>query len=343
MTIRDVAEYCGVSISTVSRVLNNRPDVSSKVRKKVLDAVEYLHYVPNNSARDLVKTTSDSIGVIVRGAGNLFFSSMLHSIEETADRLGYSIISSQIPSFGDELATGASLARSRRLNGLIFLGGRFDYNEAMTALLDVPFVCCTFTNSFGDLDKEKYSSVSIDDRAEAAKAVRYLIDRGHRNIAIILDSAKDHSIGQLRYMGYCDALSEAGIELDSSLVEEIRDYDMSAAYNGTKRLLARRSDITAIFVIADALAIAVIKSLYDSNIRVPDDCSVIAIDGIDSSLYTVPTLTTLIQPRDVLGKEAVKALVNVIEGKSRTRHIRLETDIRTGATVLDIRTWSSGI
>jgi len=336
MTIRDVADYCGVSVSTVSRVLNERPDVSKEVRRKVLDAVRDLHYVPNNSARDLVRTSSESIGVVVRGAGNPFFTSLIRSIEETAEAAGYTIILAQIPSFADELATGASLSRSRRLKGLIFLGGCFDYNAEQVASLDVPFVCCTFTNSFGSLDIASYSSVSIDDREEAAKAVRHLIAKGHRRIAILLDNSTDHSIGELRYMGYCDALKEAGIEPDNDLVEEIGTYDMAAAYEGTKKLLKRTRDFTAIFVIADSLAIAVIKSLTDQGLKVPEDCSVIAIDGLETSLYTQPTLTTLVQPREVIGREAVRTLIGIMDGADGTKQIRLEASLREGGTAADL-------
>ena len=333
MTIRDVADYCGISVSTVSRVLNDRPDVSKEVRQKVLDAVKTLHYVPNNSARDLVRTSSDSIGVIVRGAGNPFFTTLIHSVEQAITEAGYTMIINQIPSSADEIAAGASLARSKRLQGLIFLGGCFDYTEADVAALGVPFVCCTFTNSFGSLKEKSYSSVSIDDCAEAEKAVNLLIEHGHRKIGIILDKKDDHSIGQLRYMGYLNALKNAGIEPEDDLTEEVDEYEMNAAYQGTLRLLERRKDMTAIFVIADSLAIATIKALHDSGKKVPDDCSVISIDGIETSLYTVPTLTTLIQPRKILGKEAVRTLVDVIKERGNTEHIRLSAKIREGGSV----------
>ena len=136
MTIKDVAEYSGVSVSTVSRVLNHHPDVSDAVRARVMEAVEKLHYVPNNSARDLVRSQSDSIGLVVRGVGNLFFPSVIHAIEQAADRAGYTLVLHQIRSGEDELLAGASLARSRRLRGLVLLGGCFDYTPEQTAALE---------------------------------------------------------------------------------------------------------------------------------------------------------------------------------------------------------------
>lgn len=336
MTIRDVADYCGVSVSTVSRVLNNKPDVSKAVRTKVMDAVAALHYVPNNSARDLVMTSSDAVGVIVRGAGNPFYTSIIHAIEENLNSSGYTMIISQIPAGANELETGAALARSKRLQGLIFLGGRFDYTASSVAALGVPFVCCTFKNSFGDLKEDSYSSVSIDDCEEAARAVSLLIEKGHRKIGIILDKKDDRSIAQLRYMGYVNALTKAGIDPDDSLVEEVNDYEMDAAYQGALRLLKRCGDLTAIFVIADSLAIAAMKAINDMGKKIPDDCSVISIDGIDMSLYTVPTLTTLIQPKEIMGTRAAQLLVNIIEGRGVNEHLRLAAQLQSGGTVSEI-------
>lgn len=333
MTIKDVAEYSGVSVSSVSRVLNDRPDVSEDVRQRVLEAVRSLHYVPNNSARDLSKTRSDAIGLIVRGAGNPFYTPIIRSIERSILDAGYSMEVHQIPGDEDELAAAASMARAKRLKGVVLLGGGFDYTEEKTAVLDIPFVCCTFTNSFGTLDRKAFSSVSIDDEAEAYRAVKYLTDRGHRVIAILLDSMHDRSISELRYRGYCRALEEAGIPLDESLVEEIDYYDMEAAYEGIQKLLARRSDLTAVFAIADTMGVAVLKALHEAGKKVPEDCSVISIDGLEMSRYTIPTLTTLEQPKEELAEEAVSLLIRKIEETGENEHLYLPTNLREGKSV----------
>ena len=336
MTIRDIAQRCGVSVSTVSRVLNNHPDVSETVRQKVLSVVQESHYVPNNSARDLVRPQSDNIGLVVRGIGNPFFSPVIRSIEQAVDQAGYTLVLHQIRSGEDELLAGACLARAKKLRGLVLLGGCFDYTPEQTAALDIPFVCCTYTNSFGTLEQNAYSSVSIDDQAEAYRAVKELTERGHRKIAVLLDSTRDHSISQLRYRGYCRALADSGIDLDLQLVEETGDFDMAAAYEGVRRLLERRSDVTAIFTIADSMAVAAMKALSDSGARVPEDCSVIAIDGIDMSAYTVPTLTTLIQPKEEMGGEAVRILLDMVEGRAGNRHVQLHTTLRPGGSVREM-------
>ena len=337
MTIKDIAELCGVSVSTVSRVLNNHPDVSATNRERVLAVVQASHYVPNNSARDLVKSPSDAIGLVVRGVGNPFFTGVIHAIEEACGQAGYTMVLHQIRSGEDELRAGAELARSKRLRGLIFLGGCFDYTPELIAPLGIPFVCCTYTNSFGSLPADSYSSVSIDDRKEACNIVRMLTQQGHRKIAVILDSLQDHSISQLRYQGYCQALEENGIPLDPDLVEETVTFDMQAGYNAIEKLLARRDDFTAAFVISDAMAVAAMKALHDHGKRIPDDCSVVAIDGIDMSAYTIPTLTTLVQPQKELGKRSVEILVDMIEGRGKNRHLLVDTTIRTGGSVCSVK------
>lgn len=332
MTIKDVAEYCGVSITTVSRVLNNHPDVREEVRARVLAATQELHYVPNSSARDLGKSQTDTIGVVVRGEQNPFLSSVMRSIEAAAGKAGYTLIPHHVGTEDDELGEGAGLVRSKRLRGLILLGGRFDYTPEEVALLEAPFVCCTFTNSFGSLDRKKFSSVYIDDYAQAYKATSLLIEKGHRRIAVLLGSVNDRSISQLRYKGYCDALKDAGIEPEKELLAECGSYEMRAAYLATRRLVKSGAEFTALFTVADAMGIAAMKALKKEGKSVPEDCSVIAIDGIEVSKYTTPTLTTLIQPREQMGEEAVKILSEVLEGK-KNRHVCFETRLRKGETL----------
>ena len=333
MTIKDIAERCGVSVSTVSRVLNNHPDVSSAVRDRVLKVIDEVHYVPNSSARDLVKTQADDIGLVIRGAGNPFYTEVVPVMEQAIRQAGYTMVIHQILSEDDEVRAGAELVRSKRLKGLILLGGRFDYSEEQLKVLDVPFVCCTYGNSFGKLKETQYSSVTIDDVYEAKKAVSYLVNQGHKKIAILLGSTCDSSISELRYRGYCQALEDAGLELDEELVQETGSFSMEAAYLGMTKLLQRRDDFTAVFVIADSMAMAAMRALYDAGKTIPEDVSVIAIDGIPMSSYTVPALTTLVQPKENMGQEPVRILLDMIEGKAEHRHVTLPTEVREGESV----------
>jgi len=334
MTIKDIAKTCNVSISTVSRVLNNRPDVSESVRQKVLAVVESQGYIPNNSARDLVRSSSDAIGVVVRGMGNLFFSNLLKTISKEIENCGYTMVIHFIDSDADEVKAGAILEREKKLLGIVFLGGRFDYTPAELALIGVPYVCCSYTNRFGSLREEDYSSVSIDDYQTAYKAVTRLIQLGHRKIAAVFPSKGDRSISEIRYKGYCDALRDHGISYDDTLVAETAGrFDMPKTYDVVTQLLTDGAKFTALFVPSDTIAMAAMKAIENFGLRVPDDISVIAIDGLQVSEYITPTLTTMVQPAEEMGRESVHILVNVLEGKGRTKHLRVEAQMREGASV----------
>lgn len=333
MTIKDIARQCGVSVSTVSRVLNDRPDVSPAVRAAVLEAVRSSNYVPNNSARDLVRVNSDAVGLVVRGVSNPFFADIIKAIEREIDAAGYTMVMQQIGIAEDEVARGAVMEREKKLRGLIFLGGRSDCAPEDMGTITVPFVCCSFTNSFGTLSKSEYSSVSIEDFETASRAVRELHRLGHRRIAALISETGDRSISELRYHGYTTALREFGLEPEPELVACAGSFGMHDAYAATLRLVDSGAEFTALFAISDMMAIAAIKALEDRGRRVPEDCSVIGIDGLELSEYTRPTLTTLVQPRERMGAESVRILMDMIEGRGGSRQIMLEPELRPGGSV----------
>lgn len=333
MTIKDIARQCGVSVSTVSRVLNDRPDVSPAVRAAVLEAVRSSNYVPNNSARDLVRVNSDAVGLVVRGVSNPFFADIIKAIEREIDAAGYTMVMQQIGIAEDEIARGAMMEREKKLRGLIFLGGRSDCAPEDMGTITVPFVCCSFTNSFGTLSKSEYSSVSIEDFETARRAVRELHRLGHRRIAALVSETDDRSISELRYHGYTTALREFGLEPDEALAACAGSFGMRDAYEATLRLVDSGAEFTALFAISDMMAIAAIKALEDRGRRVPEDCSVIGIDGLELSEYTRPTLTTLVQPRERMGAESVRILMDMIEGRGGNRQIMLEPELRPGGSV----------
>ncbi len=333
MTIKDIARECGVSISTVSRVLNGRPDVRAEVREKVLAFMQQHNYTPSNTARDLVRTSSDTIGLVVRGVSNPFYTNIIKTIQQEMARAGYTLVMQQIRDHEDEIKHGAVMAREKRLRGIIFLGGRSDYTEAEISLLDAPFVCCSYTNSYGNLSPNQYSSVSVEDEETAYRAVTELYQLGHRRIAVLLSEADDRTISELRYHGYQRALKEHGIPLNERLVVCAGDFSMPSAYRATEELLRRGEDFTALFCISDSMAIAAVRALEDAGRSVPEHCSVIGIDGLEMSEYTNPRLTTLRQPMEQMGRESVATLVNLIEGRSGHVQITVEASLVKGNSV----------
>lgn len=333
MTIKDIARISGVSITTVSRVLNNRPDVSDESRRKVLEVIENNNYIPNNSARDLVKTKSDAIGLVVRGVSNPFYTDIIRAVESGITAGGYTMVMQQIGSNEDELKRAAMMEREKRLRGLILLGGRFDYTPTDLALLNVPFVCCSFSNQYGTLTEKDYSSVSIADKETAYQAVRHLIANGHRRIAALITCPDDRSISQLRYEGYVQAMEEAGLPLEDPLVICTDTYNIQGAYQAMTRALDAGADFTAVFAISDNMAIGAMRALREHGRAIPENCSLIAIDGIEVSDYIDPPLTTLCQPMDEMGRHSVEILLDLIGKHSANRHETLPTVLRQGGSV----------
>jgi len=337
VTIKDIAKACGVGVSTVSRVLNNRPDVSDDVRRRVLEFVDNCGYIPNNSARDLVRSRSDAIGVVVRGTGNLFFAEMLKTISSLIEKSGHTMVLHFIDSDADEVKAGAILEREKKLIGLIFLGGRYDYTPAELSLIGVPYVCCTYTNRFGSLNEEDFASVSIDDYAAGYSAVEHLISLGHRRIAALVPSLSDSSVSELRYCGYCAALKEHGIEPDRELIAEAGGcFEIPEAYNCMKTLLESGVEFSSVFAASDTVAIGAMKAIEDKGLSIPDDISVIGIDGLVVSEYANPTLTTLVQPAEEMGRQSVEMLLSLLDGEKTTRHLLVKPALRIGASVRKI-------
>lgn len=333
MTIKDIARLAGVSVSTVSRVLNERPDVSAENRQRVLSVIQEYNYIPNNSARDLVKTTSDNIGLIVKGISNPFYTDIIHAIESQINTRGCNMVMQHISTQENELTVGAMMERDKRLQGIVFLGGRSNYTAAEIAPLNVPFVCCSYSNEYGNLSTSDYSSVSIADTEAAHQAVMELYRAGHRRIAALISSPVDKSISQLRYQGYVEALQQCGIPLDKNLVICSGDFDIQAGYRAMSQHLEKGLDFTALFSISDIMAIGALRALREAGYSVPQDCSVIAIDGLEISDYIQPKLSTLCQPMIDLGKRSVDILLDIIQGVGHHRQETLATVFRAGASV----------
>lgn len=334
MNIKDIAQIAGVSVSTVSRVLNEHPDVSAETRNRIKDIVEQNNYVPNLGARILSKSETNHIGLVIRGMSNPFFSGVTVEIEKQIREAGYFLYTQQIGATDDELMTAALMERDKKLLGIIFLGGRQDYTAEHLNSIDVPYVFCSFSNKYGTLDDAEYSSVCIDDDQAAYEAVAKLHAHGHRRIAILLSTLDDGSISQMRYEGYLRALRDFGIPADEKLVLSANSFNIEASYKVMQAALKNGKEFTALFAIADNMAVGAIRALIDAGYSIPLDCSVIAIDGIEVSQYLYPRLSTFKQPQKQIGEEAVKQLLRLIEEPdAENRHLILPISFLKGETI----------
>lgn len=325
-TIKDISRIAGVGVSTVSRVLNNHPDVKPETRQKVLSVIEEFNYIPNNSARNLKRNTSNNIGVLIKGIHNPFFSSMIKSIEEKIDDKGYSMFLHYNETNPNDFDAAVELIKEKKLKGLICLGGDFDnLDKEQIENLDTPLVL-TSTNIIENLDKSFFSSVIIENEKAAYNAVDYICKLGHKKIGIITTGEQDRSIGKLRFEGYKKALLKNNIEYNPSLVE-IGHYTFESGFEAMNRLLNKNLDITALFVTTDVMAIGASKAILSKGLKIPEDISVMGFDGIDYAQFFHPSLTTVRQPVEEMGEKSVDILFHLIKNKKKHQHIVLETEL----------------
>ena len=325
-TIKDIAKQCGVGVSTVSRAINDHPDINPETKRMIMEVIRESGFVPNNSARNLKRTDARTIAVLVKGMANPLFTDMIKVIEEETRRKKYSLELKHVEYYEDEVDEALELVKEKRLRGIIFLGGYFLHAEEKIANLTVPYIFSTIgTLVSSKLDEAEYSSISVDDRKESRAVTSYLIGLGHRDIAIISAESEVDSIGRLRLEGYKDALLENGVPYNPKLVraveENVEHFSMENGYLTTKRLIDSGERFTAVFATADLLAIGACRALLEAGLRIPEDVSVAGFDGIEPGKYYYPAITTMKQPVKEMAETTIKLLFDIIAGKKGHGHI----------------------
>lgn len=340
ITIKDVARLSGVGVSTVSRAMNDHPDINQDTKEKILKVIKEHNYVPNNSARNLKRTDAHTIAVLIKGISNLFFTKMIKIIEREIQKKKYSFVLQHVDDKQDEIDVAIELEKEKRLNGIVFLGGFFTHSEEKLKQLPIPFVIST-VGLIDTIDKKKYSSVSVDDIKESYKMTEHLIKNGHKRIALLSAGEEDESIGKLRLEGYKRALADHGIAFDPDLVhpmlEELDGYTMENGYAVTKNLLESGVECTAIYAISDSVAIGACRALRDAGKKIPEDYSVAGFDGLDITGYYIPSLTTIRQPVEEMAEATIKILFDVIRKKTDTQHRIFEGDLVDAESVRNIK------
>lgn len=336
ITIKEIAKICGVGVSTVSRAINNHPDINPETKKKILDTIAEYQYIPNNSARNLKRSESNTIAVLAKGISNPLFGNMIQMLEQDILGKQYLFVLQQVEETENEIEVAIRLEKEKRLKGIIFLGGSSSPDHDLLQQLMVPFVYCTVPAVLGD-DLDGYGVVSIDDEEESIRMVDYLCRMGHKRVAILTSLRRDSSVGTLRLEGYRRALEKHGIEYDESLVvcmtADEQTYTIRNGYEQTKRLLERKVPFTALFAISDTIAVGAVKAIFDAGLRVPDDISVTGFDGLDLAEFYQPSVTTIEQPLREMTTDASRALFQLInEKKGKQVHI-FRGNLREGQSV----------
>ncbi|QXM06391.1 LacI family DNA-binding transcriptional regulator [Crassaminicella indica] len=325
-SIKDIAKIAGVGVSTVSRVLNNHPDVKDETRKKVLKVIEECNYIPNNSARNLKRNSSKNIGVLVKGIYNPFFSKMIRSIEEKIDEEGYSMILHYNDDNTNDIEAAIELIKEKKLKGLICLGGDFDnLEEEQLMNLKTPIVL-TSINITDKVNKNIFSSVAIENEKAAYKAVDYLCRLGHKKIAIITTGEGDKNVGKLRFEGYKKALAENKINYNEQFLE-FGHYTFESAFDAMNKLLDKDLGLTAVFVTSDIMAIGAAKAILSRGLKIPEDISVVGFDGIEYSKYFHPSITTVKQPVEEMGQKSIEILFDLMNNSKEHEHIVFDIEL----------------
>lgn len=312
MTIKEIARLAKVSQSTVSKALNDKPDVNPETKRKIIDLARQYDFVPNAFGKGLKSQTSENIGVIFCRemqplSGNPFFSRILEGIEAELAINNYNLVLQLIPEARQD--TLPKMVRQRQVDGLILVGIFQEYfiqnilsHNILVVLVDPKM---TINNC---------SQVLIDNEHGAFTATQYLIQKGHRRIGFISDDVERLSF-KLRFDGYKKALKYNDLPFDKNL---IMTGGSEKGYEHVKRLLKYENRPTAIFTSNDINAIHGYRAIQEQNLKIPDDVSIIGFDDIDLAKYATPSLTTIRVYKEELGSIGVRTLMQMISGENKT-------------------------
>ena len=308
-TIQDVAKKANVSIATVSRILNGQVGYSEETKEKVLLAIKELGYRRNSIARGLVTKKSNIIGVLLPDVSTTFSAEILRGIEDYAHESGYSVVICNTGVDGVRVKEYIETLESRQIDGIINISINMKDDECQ--LLKDYHIPCVFISMLNY--KYQFPYVKVDDLQAAACATQYLIDKGHKRIAMISGSEDDYVAGGPRLMGYKQALMANQIPIDSQLIK-IAGFGFEDGVSATQELL-KEEDFTAIFAVSDHVAVGAIQVIHAMGKKVPDDISVIGYDNTAIAEMCNPPLTSLAQPLYEMGMASVQKILKVIEEK----------------------------
>ncbi len=308
VTIEMVAQAAGVSLSTVSRILNGTAVVSELKRQAIDKAIAELGFVPNPVARGLAGGRTLSIGVITQAIDSPFYGAALRGIEDELDPAGYNSLFVSGHWSPQAEARCIDLLRARRVDGIIVLTGRLTDQALKVCAKSQPVVVTGRT-----LKAPGLFSLNFDNFEGGRLATQHLLDLGHRRIAFIAGDA-EHPDANERLRGYRAALEAAGIAVDPALVVPGQYHEVSGLM-AVDRLLESRQQFTAIFACNDQMAVGAALGLHRRSLRVPDDVSLVGFDDLSTSMYAFPPLSTIHQPAYELGRLAASAMLQLLAGK----------------------------
>ncbi|MGM0507997.1 MAG: LacI family DNA-binding transcriptional regulator [Fusobacteriota bacterium] len=325
MTIKEVAKRAGVSISTVSRVINNSAKVSKDIKKRVEKIIEETGYRPNSLARGLINDKTNVIGVILPRIDLEIFAAAVEGLTKKLNELGYHILLANSRAKVEEELEYFKVFEEKRVDGVVwFATGITKEHRELLKKMNYPVVLLGQEDEILDCP-----SVIYDNYNGVKKITNYLIELGHRNISFIGVPEFDKSIGLERKRGFKDTLEMNGIEVKSTDIVEA-NFDYMAGYDNAEKIFKSNEKVpTAIVAATDRLAIGVIRYLLENGYRVPEDISVAGIDDLRmASIYT-PSLTTINYNHYQSGVHAADLIIDQVEKReSSVRRIVLDYKLK---------------
>lgn len=321
-TIQDVAKIAGVSVATVSRVLNSSSLVTEETRSRVLEAIKKLNYQPNLLGRNLRRMETKIVLVLLPNISNPFYSKIVKGMESVGHKNGYNVMVCNTDSDREREKVYLELLKNKLVDGVVFMASQLEKNELTQIIRDFPVVeCCEYKEGVD------VSHVSVDNGAASYCAVKHLINLGHRRIGMI--SCDNNYISTLeRESGYKNALQDSGISFNKDLIK-YGNYGFKSGIRAVREFLTMKGERpTAVFAISDIMAIGAIKEIKAKGFKIPEDIAVVGFDNIDFAYMCEPTLTTISQPQYDLGRTAMDMLINRIKhGLVKSEHIFLEHEL----------------
>lgn len=301
-TMRDVAERAGVSVSTVSHVINNTRAVSDDTRRSVLESMRALGYKPNALARSLRRQQTHSIGMIVPDSANPFFAEVARAIEDASFAANYSVILCNSDGDLEKQEAYTNLLIERQVAGIVFVAAGLS-TELVNDLRQraVPLVVVDREISGVEVD-----TVETNHYQGGQLATQHLIELGHRRIACIA-AGSELSPSAERLTGYRDTLAACGLPQDRALVVR-GDFQFASGYRAAQQLLDLADPPTAVFACNDLMAVGCISAATQRGLHVPTDLSVVGFDDVKLASFTNPPLTTVVQPKREIGQRAMEIL-----------------------------------
>lgn len=323
VTIRDVAVAAGVSRQTISRVLNDRPDVAEETRRRVWQVAEELEYQPSAVARSLSQGRSLTLGVVTAGLKFVGPSRTLSGITKQAEEMGYALLLIELPGFEtSKLRHVFNALIARQVDGIIWavpeVGKNRDWLQHRPSGLSVPIIFTTMET------RPDLPIVAIDNYAGGRMATEHLLQQGYQHIGHV-SGPLDFWEARQRKAGWQDALLEAGIEPEDHHWEE-GNWSSAKGERAIHRLLERYPEMEAVFVANDQMALSVLQTACQRKMQVPRDLAVVGFDGIPEAAYFWPPLTTVFQDQRKLGCTTVQELVRVIDA-SRKHETHVESRV----------------